>query len=193
MKCHSKLNVTQNGMSLKMENHSKWNVTQNDMSLNWNVTQNGISLKMECHSKWYFPQNGMKSKIRTVMSLKTYLLIFFAQILLTFAPFFGHICFVFAHICTDFAHICTNFAQIFRFCAYLHNFNPFLSTARLAQNCSLKQMSFERVCWRVAFFFQHQNLYLSKEKESAECDRRTPPLAANSTNPLYPQNVDKYF
>ena len=25
----------------------------------WNVTQNGMSLKMECHSKWIVPQNGM--------------------------------------------------------------------------------------------------------------------------------------
>ena len=34
-------------LSLKMECHSKWNVTQNGMPR----TQNGMSLKMECHSK----------------------------------------------------------------------------------------------------------------------------------------------
>ena len=37
---HLKWNVTQNGMSLKIEYHSKWNVTKKD-----------ISLIMECHSK----------------------------------------------------------------------------------------------------------------------------------------------
>ena len=37
------------GLSLKMECHSKWNVTQNGMSLQWNVTQNEITLQMECH------------------------------------------------------------------------------------------------------------------------------------------------
>ena len=65
MECHSQWNVTQNGMSLKieclkMECHSngmslemefplKWNVTKNGMSLKWNVTQNEMLLKMECH------------------------------------------------------------------------------------------------------------------------------------------------
>ena len=39
-KCHSKLNVNQSGMSLKIECHSKLN-----------VTQNGMSFKVECHSK----------------------------------------------------------------------------------------------------------------------------------------------
>ena len=65
---HSKLNVTQNEMSLKMECHSKRNVTQNGMSLYmefhsiWNVTQNGTSLKMECQWKWNVIQNGMSLK-----------------------------------------------------------------------------------------------------------------------------------
>ena len=44
-------NVTQNEMSLKMEEHSKWNETQNRMSL-----------KMDCHSKWNVTQNGMPLK-----------------------------------------------------------------------------------------------------------------------------------
>ena len=60
---HSKWNVTQNGMSLKMECHSKWNVTQNGVSLKTechsklNVTQNGMLLKMEYHFKWNVTQN----------------------------------------------------------------------------------------------------------------------------------------
>jgi hypothetical protein len=45
---HSKLNVTQIGMSLKMECHSKRI-----------VTQNGMPFKMECHSKLNVPQNVM--------------------------------------------------------------------------------------------------------------------------------------
>ena len=32
-------------MPLKMECDSKWNITKN-----WNVTQKGMTLKMECHS-----------------------------------------------------------------------------------------------------------------------------------------------
>ena len=53
MECHSKLSVTQNGislsgMSLKIECPSKWN-----------VTQKGMSLKMECHLKWNVTQNEM--------------------------------------------------------------------------------------------------------------------------------------
>ena len=61
--------VTQNGMSLKMEFHSKWNVSQNWMSLRmecqskWNVTKNKISFKMEYHSKWNITQNGMSIKM----------------------------------------------------------------------------------------------------------------------------------
>ena len=53
----SHANVTQNGMSLKMEFHSKWKSTQNIMSLKMeyhlecNLTQKGQSLKIECHSK----------------------------------------------------------------------------------------------------------------------------------------------
>ena len=52
---HRNWNVTQNGMSLKMEGHSKWKVTQYRMSLKmechlkFNATKNWISLKMECH------------------------------------------------------------------------------------------------------------------------------------------------
>ena len=38
MECHSKWNVTQNGVSIKMEYHSKWK-----------VTHDGILLKMGCH------------------------------------------------------------------------------------------------------------------------------------------------
>ena len=41
MKSHSKWNVTQNRMSLKIECHLKLNITQN-----WNITQN------EMQSKW---------------------------------------------------------------------------------------------------------------------------------------------
>ena len=39
-KCHSKLNVNQNGISPKIECHSKLN-----------VTHNGMSFKVESHSK----------------------------------------------------------------------------------------------------------------------------------------------
>ena len=46
MDCHSKCNVTQNGMLPKMECHSKWNVTQNGMSLKIDYHSNGMSLKM---------------------------------------------------------------------------------------------------------------------------------------------------
>ena len=62
MECHSKLNVTQNGMSLKQ------NVPQYGMSLKVeccttsSFTQNGISIKMKCHSKWIFTQHGMSHK-----------------------------------------------------------------------------------------------------------------------------------
>ena len=45
MEYHSKLNVTQNFMLLKMEYHSKWNVTL----LKRNVTQNEMSFKIKCH------------------------------------------------------------------------------------------------------------------------------------------------
>ena len=54
MGCHSKWNVTKNGMSLKMECHSKWNVTQNRMSL-----------KMEYHSKWNVMKNGLSLKMKS--------------------------------------------------------------------------------------------------------------------------------
>ena len=58
MECHSKCNVTQNDISLKMECHSNLNVTKNRMSLKMechlkrNIIQKAFSLKMECHSKW---------------------------------------------------------------------------------------------------------------------------------------------
>ena len=44
IECHTKCNVTQNGMSLKREGHSKLNVTQNVI-----VTWNTMSLKMGCN------------------------------------------------------------------------------------------------------------------------------------------------
>ena len=40
-----------------MDCHSKWNVTEE------NVTQNGMSPKMECHFKWNFTQNENSLKI----------------------------------------------------------------------------------------------------------------------------------
>ena len=52
MECHSKWNVTQNGMLLKIKFHSK----MEDHS-KWTFTQNGSSLKMEVHSKWNVTQN----------------------------------------------------------------------------------------------------------------------------------------
>ena len=78
------------------------------------------------------------------MSLKIYLHIFFCTDFTHICINCAHICTNFAHICKDLAHICTDFAQI---CTdFAHNsthFNPFLSTAQLAHNCSLKQMSLE--------------------------------------------------
>ena len=47
-----KINVTEN-----RECHTKWNVTQKGMSLKmkcqsqWNIIKNGLPLQMECHSK----------------------------------------------------------------------------------------------------------------------------------------------
>ena len=41
LECHSKWNVIQNGMSIKMECHSKWK-----------VPQIGMLLKPECHTKF---------------------------------------------------------------------------------------------------------------------------------------------
>ena len=49
MEWHSKCNVIQNVMSLKIECQSKWNVTQEEGHMKWNVTQNGMFLKTECH------------------------------------------------------------------------------------------------------------------------------------------------
>ena len=38
-----------NEMSLKLECHSKWNVTQHELSLKLDVRQNEVYPKMECH------------------------------------------------------------------------------------------------------------------------------------------------
>ena len=62
MKCHYKLNIIQNGMALTMECHSWCNVTQNGFHSKWNVTQNLMSLNMECHSTWNVTQHGMSLK-----------------------------------------------------------------------------------------------------------------------------------
>ena len=61
---HSKCNVTQSRMSLKMECHSKWNVNQIEGHIKWNVIQNGMLLKMEYHSKWNITQNRISLKIK---------------------------------------------------------------------------------------------------------------------------------
>ena len=53
MKCHFKIDVTQNGISLKIECHSKWIVTEKGL---WNV------LKTYCHSKYDVTHNGMSHK-----------------------------------------------------------------------------------------------------------------------------------
>ena len=45
MECHLKWNITQNGMSLKMECHFEM-----DCHSEWNITQDELSLKMDCHS-----------------------------------------------------------------------------------------------------------------------------------------------
>ena len=42
-----------------MERHSNKNATQIEMSLQLNVTQFGISLKLECHLNWIVTQIGM--------------------------------------------------------------------------------------------------------------------------------------
>ena len=64
------MNVTQNGLSLKMECHSKLSVSHNKrnfthigMSQKWNVTKNGMQLKLEYHSKWNVTQNRMSPKM----------------------------------------------------------------------------------------------------------------------------------
>ena len=52
MECHLKLNVTQNGVAIKIKCHS------NEISFiikyqsNWNVIQIEISLKLECLLNW---------------------------------------------------------------------------------------------------------------------------------------------
>ena len=50
--CYSKLNVTKNGISPKMECHAQMKCHSNEMSL-----------KIECRSKYYFTQNWMSLKI----------------------------------------------------------------------------------------------------------------------------------
>ena len=49
MECHSKLDITQNRMSLKLGTQNVMSPTMEWQSKN-NVTQNGMSLKMECHA-----------------------------------------------------------------------------------------------------------------------------------------------
>ena len=49
---HSKLNVTQNGISLKIKCQSKWNDTQNLISLKMQCHSKKMSRRMEYHSKW---------------------------------------------------------------------------------------------------------------------------------------------
>ena len=61
MKCHSKWNVTQNGLSLKMEYHSKLN-----------VIQNVISLKMECPSKWNVTQMDVTKNGMSLVCIKVH-------------------------------------------------------------------------------------------------------------------------
>ena len=74
MECHSKWNLSQHGMSLKLECHSNWNVIQIWCQSNWNVTQIkchsninvtqfGKSLKLECHSNWNVTQIKMLLKL----------------------------------------------------------------------------------------------------------------------------------
>ena len=67
-------------MSLKMECHSKWKAIYNEKSPKMNVTQNGMSLKngispkMECHSKCNSTQMESYSKLNVTqngMPLKT--------------------------------------------------------------------------------------------------------------------------
>ena len=62
MKCHKKIyvstwNVSQHGMSIKMERQSKWNVIKIECYLQWNVNQNRMSIKRECHKKLNVTQN----------------------------------------------------------------------------------------------------------------------------------------
>ena len=66
MECHSKLNVTE------IEGHSNWNVTQNGMSLKiqcylkCNVIQKEISLKMKGQGQGQGQgQNGMAFKMES--------------------------------------------------------------------------------------------------------------------------------
>ena len=60
--CHSKGNDTENGLSIKknvIQNLKSLNVTQNGMSFKM---EKGISLEMKCHSKWNVTQKGCHLK-----------------------------------------------------------------------------------------------------------------------------------
>ena len=47
-----------------MEFHLKWNVTQNGISLKMESQQNEMSIKMECHLKSNVTENGTMIKIQ---------------------------------------------------------------------------------------------------------------------------------
>ena len=59
MKCHLKINVTQNYIKKRRNKKMslKWNVTEIGMSLKFNVTKKGILPKIEGHSKCNVTQN----------------------------------------------------------------------------------------------------------------------------------------
>ena len=57
MECHLKWNITQNGMSLKIECHSNGRSHEMECYSQWNVTPNGMPLKMKYHSKWNVTQS----------------------------------------------------------------------------------------------------------------------------------------
>ena len=63
------LNVTQIGMSLKLECLLNWNVPEIGRSLkwechsNWNINKFVITLKLECHSNWNVTQIIMSLKL----------------------------------------------------------------------------------------------------------------------------------
>ena len=52
-----------------MECHSKWNVIKNGMSLKSNVTQIGMSNKLECHTNWDVTQ--INKQIEKIVNPKT--------------------------------------------------------------------------------------------------------------------------
>ena len=67
MKCQPKWNVTENGISLKMECHSKLNVIQNQMSR-----------KLECQTNcnelglWVIPYKSTEKNMKIISSLISY-------------------------------------------------------------------------------------------------------------------------